>query len=367
MRGEINRKDIHAGQAVGDSQTSFLNFALIHPPAESRELSRDRLTPSTSPGSERRRRRGTSGRPVAPATAPREGPQGNRAEEGDSGASPHKLTARSPPPAARPAQLGARPPDPSAPRAGARAREKVAEKVSAEEKGPRPRRPGEGSGEEGKGGGTRSGRRERSAPVRAGSRSLAAGGGGGGGGGGGDSPPLRLCSPAGSAAPPPCRASPHAARAGLAAPPGRGSGSTPEPEAAGRSRAAPMEPGWRQRRCLLRAAAHRDNMVEACEAVRGRRAGSRGSPCSAARPRAAARSQPFLPGLEPGLGRGDPRRGRSGGSCSSRRARRVSSRSLSADKLNLRDFGSGPFQREYPFCLQMHLHLQMAGIFVFDS
>ncbi|XP_051631539.1 translation initiation factor IF-2-like [Manacus candei] len=95
--------------------------------------------------------------------------------------------------------------------------------------------------------------------------------------------------------------------------------------------------------------------------------GGRGAGARPARPRAAARSQSFLPGLEPGLGLGDPRRGRSGGSCSSRRARRVSSRSLSAEKLNLRDFGSGPFRREYTFCLQMHLHLQMAGIFVFDS
>ncbi|XP_077047549.1 uncharacterized protein LOC143696016 [Agelaius phoeniceus] len=43
---------------------------------------------------------------------------------------------QSPPRAARPAQRGSRPPDPSAPRAGARAREKVAEKVSADEKGP---------------------------------------------------------------------------------------------------------------------------------------------------------------------------------------------------------------------------------------
>lgn len=154
---------------------------------------------------------------------------------------------------------------------------------------PEPRRPGEGSGEEGKGGGTR--RREPSAPVRAGSWSLAAGGGGGGG----DSPPLWLGSPVGTAAPPPHRVSLHALRAGIAAPPDRGSPFAPEPEAAGRSRAAPAEPGWR-RRSLLRAAAHRDNMVEACGAARGRRARSRGLPCPAARPSAAAYSRPWVAG-----------------------------------------------------------------------
>lgn len=160
---------------------------------------------------------------------------------------------------------------------------------------PEPRRPGEGSGEEGKGGGTR--RREPSAPVRAGSWSLAAGGGGGGGG---DSPPLWPGSPVGTAAPPPHRVSLHALRAGIAAPPGRGNAFAPEPEAAGRSRAASAEPGWRQR-SVLRAAAHRNNMVEACGAARGRRGGSRGLPCPAARPRAAAYARPWLAGTLVGV------------------------------------------------------------------